>query len=42
MAKVLDCGLEENEVELQLFYSVYFRTNIIGKLMNLLISSDIC
>ena len=34
MAKVLDCGLEVHEFELQLRYYVHFRTNSPGKNMN--------
>ena len=33
MAKVLDCGLEESEFELQSRYNVHFETNTIGTSM---------
>ncbi len=36
-AKVLDCGQEVNEFELQSLYYVHFWTNILGKGMNPLI-----
>ena len=31
IAKLLDCGLEVSEFELQLSYYVYFQTNNLGK-----------
>ena len=37
MAKVLDCGLEVSEFELQSCYYVHFRTNTFEKAMNPLI-----
>ena len=37
MAKVMDCGLEENELELQSRYQIHFWTNTLGKGTNLLI-----
>ena len=38
MANVLDCDLFVNEFKLQLRYYVHFRTNTLGKCMNLFIS----
>ena len=37
MAKVLDCGLEESNFELQLHYYIHFWANSLGKDMKLLI-----
>ena len=37
MVKVLDCGLEVSELELQSYNYVQFQTNTIGKGMNFLI-----
>ena len=37
MAKVLDCGLEVNEFELQSHFYVHVRINTLGKGMNPLI-----
>ena len=34
MAKVLDCGLEVNEFELQSFYYFHFRFNALGEDIN--------
>ena len=31
MAKVLDCGLDVNEIELQSLNNAHFRTNTLGK-----------
>ena len=38
MAKVLNCSLELNEIELQSPYYIHFRTDILKKVINLLIS----
>ena len=37
MAKVLDCGLDVNKFELHLYYYIHFRTNALGKGINLFI-----
>ena len=37
MVKATDCGIVVNEFELQSCYYVHFRTNTLGKGMNLLI-----
>ena len=39
MAKVLDCGLDVSEFELQSQYYVHFRTNTLGKGISRFISS---
>ena len=37
MVKVMECGIVESEFELQSRYYIHFRTNNLGKGMNLLI-----
>ena len=37
MIKALDCKIVQSEFELQSRYNVHFRTNTLGKVVNLLI-----